>query len=277
MTAHDSRQDGSRAPRWRLRVNADDAGFDRHADDAILASFREGVVRSTSLVAGGPTADQFLARAPRGLLVGWHVDLTEGEALAGPQPELTDGDGRFRLPKSALWEAGLAGALPAEAIRSELASQRAWWNERGRTPAHADGHNHVHLLEPVASALRELLMAVPVRGAPLHEDRVPDGAPAPHPEFWSGDSAPSLRPPVIGLRFGARPTFANFLEDVASFVRQHPLGGTAEFMVHPGRRAGSTFMEHPHRDSELSVLCDPRLPGVLQARGVVIAADEARA
>ena len=80
----------------RLVVCADDAGFARSTDEAILRCAREGIVCAASVVAGGPTAERFLAEAAdAGLELGLHFNLTEGRALAGPATTLTDGEAFF--------------------------------------------------------------------------------------------------------------------------------------------------------------------------------------
>ncbi|MHC4340529.1 MAG: ChbG/HpnK family deacetylase, partial [Planctomycetota bacterium] len=47
----------------RLIVSADDGGLAANSDSSILRCASEGVVRSISVVAGGPTAEEFLERA----------------------------------------------------------------------------------------------------------------------------------------------------------------------------------------------------------------------
>jgi len=76
-----------------LVVNADDAGFDRATDDAILRCQR--IVKSASVAVNGPTAAEFVVRA-QGMALGIHINLTEGTAVAGPHASLTNGEGRFR-------------------------------------------------------------------------------------------------------------------------------------------------------------------------------------
>ena len=103
----------------KLVVCADDAGLARSTDDAILFCCKEGIVRSVSVVAGGPTAEEFLERAA-GIEVGLHLNLTEGPALAGPAPTLTDAAGVFRGGKTGAW-ARIDQSDPAEVAREVTA------------------------------------------------------------------------------------------------------------------------------------------------------------
>ena len=77
--------------RGTVRLALKKAGLDAATDAAILRCAAAGLLRSATLVAGGPTDADF-ANAARevGLDLGWHVNLTEGRALAGPAASLTD-------------------------------------------------------------------------------------------------------------------------------------------------------------------------------------------
>src|SRR4029077_1130213 len=84
----------------RLIVNVDDVGVTRGVNQGIIRCFREGIVRSTTLMANGGAFDDAveLAQANPELGVGVHLVLVGVRALA-PREQL----GRL---------AGTDGALP---------------------------------------------------------------------------------------------------------------------------------------------------------------------
>ncbi len=233
-----------------LVVNADDAGFDRATDDAILRSAR--IARSASVAVNGPTAAEFVARA-RGIALGIHVNLTEGMAVAGPHKTLTDAEGRFR-GKEDLWARARRGEIDPFEARREVRAQWERGEALGIRATHVDGHNHVHVIPAVREALpRHLYVRVPL-------DR------APAPPFlhlpWAADARGPRTDRFTGYRFAAEPTMETFLESLEG------LSGTVEFMVHPGARAGSEFVRSPARDRETEVLSSPALADELVRRGV---------
>ncbi|HEX5137607.1 MAG TPA: ChbG/HpnK family deacetylase [Planctomycetota bacterium] len=234
-----------------LVVNADDAGFDRATDDAILRSSR--IAKSASVAVNGPTAREFVLRA-EGMALGVHINLTEGMAVAGPHATLTDAEGRFRWRKDEFWERARKGAIDPREVRREV---RAQW-ERGEVlgirATHVDGHNHVHVIPAVREALpRDVYVRVPL-------DR------APAPPFlhlpWAADARARRTDRFTGYRFAHEPTVEVFLASLEG------LAGSVEFMVHPGAREGSAFVRSPDRDRETDVLSSPALADELVRRGV---------
>jgi len=243
-----------------LVVNADDGGLATATDDAILRCAEAGLLRNASVVAGGPTAADFVSRArDAGLALPLHRNLTEGDALAGPAPSLTDASGRFAGRKEEVWARADAGELDPAAVAREVRAQWEWLAGRGVSPTHLDGHNHVHVLPDVLAAL-----------APAELEKVWVRAPA-------AACDPELPEPIVtwarrfagpgrrvdrftGYRFARAPSVRNFLRTLGH-------GDVIEFMVHPGSRAGSGFAASPLRDREAEVLCDPALREELERRG----------
>jgi len=244
-----------------LVVNADDAGLAPSTDDAILAAARDGIVRSASVAANGPTAEEFVARAiAAGLDLGFHFNLTEGPSLAGPHATLTDARGRFAHAKAELWRRAVRGAIDAAEVAREMRAQWDRLRMLGAEPTHVDGHNHVHLVPAAREALRGLPAGLFVR-APL--DRVPPPPVFP-PELarWAREPGPWRRTDrFTGYRFAEEPSESVFLAslDAAAAV--------TEFMVHPGAREGSAFASSAARDRETATLTSPSLRASGESRG----------
>lgn len=246
-----------------LVVNADDGGLAASSDDAILRCARAGLVRSATVVAGGPTAEDFVRRARgAGLDLGLHLNLTQGAAVAGPARTLTDADGRFLGPKARAWERAARGELDPAEVLAEVRAQWERLRALGAEPTHVDGHNHVHLFPAVREALKRIAGDVFVR--------VPQAGPPSLPAVLV-DWARAMKGPwrtldrFTGYRFSERADEASFLEDLGT------AGSSVEFMVHPGSRPGSAFSESPLRDREAALLCAPELRSAVERRGFRVA------
>ena len=234
-----------------LVVNADDAGFARATDDAILRCAR--IVRSASVAVNGATAAEFVARA-RGMDLGIHLNLTEGMSLAGPHRTLTDAEGRFAHAKEEFWNRARRGEIDPFEVKREVRAQWERGEALGIRATHADGHNHVHVLPAVREALpRDVYVRVPL-------DR------APPPPFlhlpWAADARGRRTDRFTGYRFAEEPSEHVFLASLEG------ASGALEFMVHPGARPGSPFVSSPARDRETDVLSSASLADELARRGV---------
>ncbi len=234
-----------------LVVNADDAGFDRATDDAILRCGR--IVKNATVAVNGPTAAEFVARA-QGLDLGIHVNLTEGMSLKGPHKTLTDGEGRFSYGKEEFWNRARRGEIDPFEVRREVRAQWERGEALGIRATHVDGHNHVHVLPAVREALpKNVYVRVPL-------DRVP---PPPFLHLpWAADARGRRTDRFTGYRFAEEPAEEVFLASLEGAA------GTVEFMVHPGARPGSPFTSSPARDRETLVLSSASLADELARRGV---------
>ncbi len=277
-----------------LVVVADDGGADAPRDRGILETVDAGPVRSVSVLANGPDAGALAAelRKRPGVSVLLHLNLTEGAALAGPAPTLTDPGGRFPGDKQAVWHRAHGGLLDPAAVEREVLAQVARLRALGLDPVGLNGHNHVHVLPGVREGVARALH----REQGLRWIRVPS-EPEPPASFAGCVSEPAMPHPEraldpVALRMVERGHTALASVRVLAAATVHSLPGrirfadaflgfafacsgsrevleeslravegrTVELMVHPGRigEASSTrFSRDPLRDREREVLCDP--------------------
>jgi len=133
----------------RLVVNADDFGTSEEVNEAVIRAFREGVLKSCSLIVTGSAFDHAvrLAKGNRGLAVGIHLVTIMGRpVLPGSQiPNLVDEEGNFLdNPRSA----GLKYYFSKQArleLRRELAAQFEKFKSTGLELSHIDSHLHMHV------------------------------------------------------------------------------------------------------------------------------------
>jgi hopanoid biosynthesis associated protein HpnK len=144
-------------------ITADDFGFSESVNEAVERGYRDGVLRSASLMVSAPAAADAIARARRlpGLRVGLHVTVVQGQALlpAAEIPHLVDAAGRF--PENLLRAAvGWFFHPPTRReLAQEIAAQFAAFRATGLALDHVDVHNHMHLHPSVLSEILNNLKA----------------------------------------------------------------------------------------------------------------------
>jgi len=150
----------------RLIVNADDFGYTRGVNRAIVEACRNGVVTSTSLLANGAAFEDAVetARAEPRLDVGCHLNFVEGKPVSAPEriPHLIGADGRFLKP----WQLAarlLRRAVPESEIEQEASAQIEKLLAAGLRPSHVDTHKHTHVHPAVARAVAQAARRYAIR------------------------------------------------------------------------------------------------------------------
>lgn len=134
-----------------LCICADDYGLAAGVNAAVAQLAERGRLQATGALVGAPAWRQGLPwlreGAGSGLEVGLHLDFTEAPLTPGA---------RQRLP--ALIAQSYVGSLDAAMVRAEIRAQlEAFEDGLGRAPAFVDGHQHVHQLPGIRTALLEEL------------------------------------------------------------------------------------------------------------------------
>jgi len=144
-----------------LIVSADDFGLTDGVCRAVLRGFRDGIVRSTSLLAVGRSFDfavQLLRDHPD-LDLGAHLAMVGEDPpllTAREIPTLVDKQGAFPLSYRSVIRRGMAGRLDPDDIRREFRAQLERITAAGLPVSHLDTHQHTHLWPAVAGVLIEL-------------------------------------------------------------------------------------------------------------------------
>ena len=135
----------------RLCLCADDFGLDAFINAAIRALAEAGRLQATGVLVGAPAwrqeRDWLRTAGAYGLEVGLHLDFTEVPLTPGA-----------RQPLGRLIAQCYAGRLEVARVHAEIQAQLAAFEDGlGRPPAFVDGHQHVHQLPVIRSALLETL------------------------------------------------------------------------------------------------------------------------
>ena len=144
----------------RLIVNADDFGISEEVNEAVVRSFREGVLTSTSLIVTGDAFEQAvkLAKENPGLAVGIHLVTVLGKSVLSPSqiPTVVDKEGNFSdNPVTAGLKYYFSSQARSE-LRKELAAQFEKFHSTGLPLSHIDGHLHLHVHPVIFNAALEL-------------------------------------------------------------------------------------------------------------------------
>ena len=128
----------------KLIVNADDFGYRTQINNAIIYAYKNGVVRSTSMLVNREGFDEavMLAKENPGLGIGLHIDLDKFF-------DIEHGVGTVKG-----W---LNNNIPSQdIIKSEIRQQIEKLLSAGITIDHFDSHHHTHLFPDILSIVIDL-------------------------------------------------------------------------------------------------------------------------
>lgn len=267
---------------------ADDFGLSYGVSAGILEALDAGRLTAVSALVNGPrwpAMGRALARRASGADVGLHFNLTLGRPLAA-MPKFAP-DGKFPAAAKVIRMA-LARRLPMDEIRAEIDRQFDRFEavmERG--PDHVDGHQHVHVLPGIRTALLEAMSVRKLQGRVWLRD-AGDGLHRIATRGAQARKAFAVRSLAAGFRREARNRGFDVNDGFAGFSDFHPGHDYAKafqsYLRAPGRR--HLIMCHPGhvdeelkaldpvtitREQELAFLLSPRLPEMLEKRGLRLA------
>jgi hopanoid biosynthesis associated protein HpnK len=266
----------------RLIVNADDFGLSEAVNRAVIEAHENGIVTSTSIMAGGAAfehAANLAARCPT-LDVGVHLTLTEQQPVAESVPSLVCADGRFAPHAVDFAKRSLRGAIALGDVHKELDAQIRRALAHGVRPTHLDGHQHVHVLPGVARVVAELAREHGIRAV-----RVPTERPRGYMlkdlgglkrlaeqialgVFGSLSPLKHLRrvDRFVGFYFGGRLNEGN----LRTVLERLPARKTVELMCHPGLEDPQSRYGHWNYAwaAETAALTSPRIRELIDAHGV---------
>lgn len=147
----------------KLIVNADDFGIHPAVNEAVYQGFTQGILTSTSIMAGGGAFEEAcqMAKSMEGLGIGVHLTLVGGIKSvldAKSVPSLTWEDGVFCQNYLQLIQKDLKGQINTEEVYNEWDAQIKKIMDAGLKVTHLDGHQHMHMWSrffPIALALAQ--------------------------------------------------------------------------------------------------------------------------
>lgn len=244
----------------RLIVNGDDFGYSPGQNYGIVDAYKNGILRSTSLMATARYANHAinLAKEYPGLGVGVHLVLDYGQPQLPAEkiPTLVDEDGKFLRPAFEDPQELASGEL-----EEEWRAQIQWVQSQGIKPTHLDSHHHFHLHPQLLAVTLALAREfdLPIRRLPLGW---------PNHETWA--QADIQAPAASLVDFYDEGVGIEYFTEL--LARQPQLKGkTVEVMCHPAYLDDFLLTASSYtlpRVYELQVLKSPRIKSWLEENQV---------
>lgn len=136
----------------KLIVNADDFGLNHKINEEILLSYRDGILRSVSIMANGNSFIEAVNLAKEYKMdVGVHIALVDGIPINEPSriSSLIDSEGQFLKDSNSFLKRYLIGKISLDDIKKEFALQIEKAIDHGLKITHLDSHQHLHILPQI--------------------------------------------------------------------------------------------------------------------------------
>lgn len=257
----------------QLIINADDFGIHPAVNEAVRKAATEGILTSTSLMAGGDAFDEAveMARSMPSLGIGIHLTLVGGIKPVLPPsevPSLTWDNGVFCHDYGKLIVRDLEGKISLSEVYAEWDAQIQKIMNTGLPVTHMDGHQHMHMWPHFYPIARDLAKKYHISCMRVPDEDVLFGMKDGHIIRWAAKNGLSLlsrmhRPDLKKNHIRTNDHFFGMLygghlspERFAKFILQTKLGIT-EIMCHPSadtRAMEDTFHWGYHGEDELAGL-----------------------
>ncbi len=267
---------------------ADDYGLSYAVSAGILEALDAGRITAVSALVNGPRWPAMgleLVRRGRDADIGLHLNLSLGRPLSS-MPKFAP-NGEFP-PLSQVVRMAYGGRLPMDEIRGEIDRQFDRFEAvTDRPPDHVDGHQHIHVLPGIRTALLDAMATRRLGGRVWVRD-AGDGVHRILARGANARKALSALSLASGFRREARRRGFSVNDGFAGFSDFHPSFDYARifqsYLRAPGRR--HLIMCHPGhvdedlrkldpvtitREQELAFLLSPKLPEMLERRGLRLA------
>ena len=257
----------------QLIINADDFGIHPAVNEAVRKAATEGILTSTSLMAGGDAFDEAveMARSMPSLGIGIHLTLVGGIKPVLPPsevPSLTWDNGVFCHDYGKLIVRDLEGKISLSEVYAEWDAQIQKIMNTGLPVTHMDGHQHMHMWPHFYPIARDLSKKYHISCMRVPDEDVLFGMKDGHIIRWAAKNGLSLlsrmhRPDLKKNHIRTNDHFFGMLygghlnpERFAKFILQTKPGIT-EIMCHPSadtRAMEDTFHWGYHGEDELAGL-----------------------
>ena len=144
----------------KLIINGDDFGHTRGVNFGIADAFRQGILRSATIMANRPAFLHAIeiAKENPNLGVGIHLVLSSGQPLGANYRTIVQQDGMFYRPDSMLGTLSeeCADAFDSFEVETEFRLQIEAVLAQGIRPTHLDSHHFVHMLPSILPVVLRL-------------------------------------------------------------------------------------------------------------------------
>lgn len=260
----------------QLIVTADDVALHRGLTDGAIEAHERGIVTACSVVANGAAFDHAVERLrdfPK-LAIGVHLTLVEERPLADDVESLVGASGLFHENYLAFVPRYFTRRIRMEHVERELRAQIERILRAGFTLAHANGHQHLHLLPRIFDILLRLAEEYRIPYLRIVDEQVQGGgvrdlsirALSRFGRSARARSGVATNERTIGVGIAGQVSAAN---DLVALLDQ--VDGVTELVCHPG--VGDAELREAYDwgyawEAETRALCDAALREAIAQRGI---------
>ncbi len=149
----------------KIIVNADDFGLSEAVNYGIISAYKNGIVRSTTIMPGMPAFEHAigLLKENKGLGCGVHMTLSVNKPILNCHKTIVDENGNFykRITNEIIEE-----KFDLDEVYEEFSAQIDKVINSGVKVDHLDSHHHVHTLKALKPVIERILekYKLPIRG-----------------------------------------------------------------------------------------------------------------
>ena len=272
----------------KLIVNGDDFGINQQVNNAIIKSFSNGILRSTSLMANGnsfPEAVKLIKDYPD-LDVGVHLTLVGEKPISNPNklPSLLDKNGFLPSHASDFIQKYIFNKISLNEIRIELMQQITKILDYSIPLTHLDSHQHIHMLPSILELAIELSKKYNIRFIRFPNEKF---------QLYLLKKSKSITTAIqmfllnqlcrkaVGKKFLRTDYFSGFYyggrlskENFLSLISHLPNNGACELMCHPGLLNGPRKKNDSYylKIEEMYALIDSEVLEFLKKKNIEVTA-----
>ena len=250
----------------QLIVTADDFGYSRQVNKAIIKCFKDGVVTSISLIANTKYFDESikLLKQNRKLDVGVHINLTEFRPLTRPKTLI--GKDRHFVDKN-FWFTGYCENADKDEVEKEIEAQILKVLSSGLKITHINGHNHIHIFPKIVDAVIKLAMKYRINYIRLPYEEKSSTIQKNEMAGIISKFLKTAKSKMLKNKLKTTNDFFGILDmhdmdaiKLSKILKSIP-NGTSELMVHPAYidRKGDDFHQSRQRENEIKLLTDKKI------------------
>ncbi len=260
----------------QLIVTADDFGYSKYANKAIIECFRKGIVTATSLIVNTQYFHESikLLKQNKNLDVGVHINLTEFKQLTKSKT-LIDKNGNF-IGKNK-WFNGYYNYADKNEVEKEIEVQilKAISSELKIT--HLNGHNHIHVFPNVIDIMIKLARKYRINWMRLpHEVSYTSYLKEKRIKSILSKFSKIAKINIIKNKLKTTDAFYGILNmhdmhfEKLSKILSSLKDGTNELMVHPAYidKNGDSFHQSKQREKEIELLTNNRIKQLIKTHGI---------
>ena len=269
-----------------LIVNGDDFGFNEKVNEEILRSFKNGILRSTSLMANGKSFEDAIKiiKSNPELDIGVHLTLVGGKPILNNDkiPSLLDGNGFFHKDVINFSQKYFSNKISLEEVKIEFTAQIEKILNHVDKISHIDCHQDVHILPKILDITIELANNYNIKFVRIPKERLKGymfrnlksfdtlAQMIVRNYFFSAakKKIPSSTDYFIGFYLGGKLSKQNLL----TLIKNLPADGVCELMCHPGlfEITTSNSCRNYRQVEEASALVDSEILELLHEKNIEI-------